>query len=144
MSNNLFLHINLPQPHIGFCSSITGPKILSAALTFLSLTGLQRPIYEFPCSCQIYFPLEESLPIQLVSTSTRLAAFHLVLNLMDFTSLLAHKLFKQANHILQQEQRGTSPSCYNKACLSYGHFWFTLFLRATCMLSCMVCSVLFP
>lgn len=131
MSNNPFLHRNLPWPHIGFCSSITGPKILSAALTSLKLTGLQRPICEFPCSCQIYFSLEESLRIHLVAIPVRLAAFHLVLNLMDFTSLIAHKIVRQANHILQQEQRDTSPSCYNQACLSHGHFWFTVFLGAT-------------
>lgn len=130
MSNSFFFHINLSWCHIGICSRITGPRILRPSLTSLSLTGLQRPIYEFPCSCQIYFPLEESLPIQLVPLSTRLAALHLVLNLMDFTSLSAHKLFKQANHILQQEQRVTSPSCYNKAYFFHGYFWFTLFLRA--------------
>lgn len=128
MSNSFCFHINLSWCHIGICSCIAGPRILRTSLTYLSFPGLQKPIYEFSCSCQIYFPLEESLPIQLVLLS-RLAALHLILNQMDFTSLSAHKLFKQASHILQQEQRGTSPSCYNKAYFSHGHFGYILFLR---------------
>ena len=93
---------------------IVRPEIPCAALISLTLMGLWRPNHEFPCSCQLCPLPEGRAPTQLaplsagLPTSAQPSRLHLS---------PAHKLFKQATHILPQEPRVTSSSCHYKAFL---------------------------
>lgn len=82
----------------------------------LKLRGLQKA-YSWVPLLSLNMMHWERLPTWLVSLSAGLAASHLILNQMGFTPLSAHKLFKQANHILLWEPRVTTPSWYDKAWL---------------------------
>lgn len=98
------LQAQLPGPILTcLCSCITKPKISCITLTSLSFTDPQRPNCKSSCSCQIWPPLSEkaSYPISWTSYTP------LVFNRMGFKSQL-HPLTRS---------RGTSPSCYYKACL---------------------------
>ena len=79
-----------------------------------------------------YTPIwQERFPTQLVPPSAKTAIVYLVLSHLTIViSLPTHEIFKQASHILPQEQRGTSPIVTTKS-VSHGSCEFTPFLNTT-------------
>lgn len=59
-------------------------------------------------------PQWKRIPTQLVPPKARSVPLCQVLSLVGFTSLPAHKLFKQGSHIHLQEAEVNSPTCYYK------------------------------
>ena len=142
LTANLILRIELVIIKVsGF---ILRPKILSAALTSLSLTGPQRPNHEYLYSQQICTAPHpqthtqwESLLTWLLNPSTRLASLHMVLKPISFNFLPTHG-------VIQAIQLHTPAGIRGYPILLLLQGVSPTPLSAFPVWLCMVCSVLFP
>lgn len=91
-------------------------KNFMCCLVSLSLRGPQRLNHEFPLLSPYMHPtLCQKLPTWIGPLVVRLAAFHLVLNLMGFTSLMAHEIIQITSFHGNQESLH-SPCLFTSKC----------------------------
>ena len=114
---------------------VVRPKISSAALTSLSITGPKVLTRYVPTSRK--FSLPDEFPYQRDLHSMH-SSNYWILPPCRFS-----KLFKQANHVALQEPRVIPPSCHYKVA-SHCPCRFTLFQGAAPMWPCVLCDVPFP
>lgn len=135
----------LEEDRLELQKCIVKPKIPCAALTSLSLTGLQtRYLWVLLLSLDMTPTLQEELPdTQLISLSSMPSELYLVLNLTGFTFLSAWKTIQTIQSHTSTGNSAPHPLVTTNP-TSHSTSWLTLLPSATPTWSCMVCGVLLP